>query len=273
MFNGIFIPEGLTQSTAISPGAKLAWGRLARYAGVDGRCHPTVKKLGAEIGVGKRQAQKYLAELEDAKLIRRIHRFTAGSQTSSAFEFLWHELFEAGMNDGSLEGVNNYSCRGANDHAPKESQISEESQFKESKKDSDCSPTGASDGAPFSLCKQYPLVRECLARYMQVPGGEKEYPSDRMVVEILEAAGTYEEEEVVAALDYLYSKRGLKPFTKNGPRSFAWFKTVLQDHFTKKRDRESAANPTGFHEWEQRNETRFSREQREAITDAIELPG
>jgi hypothetical protein len=31
MFKGLFIPEGLARCDWISPGAKLAWGRLARY--------------------------------------------------------------------------------------------------------------------------------------------------------------------------------------------------------------------------------------------------
>jgi hypothetical protein len=53
MFTGItLIPEGLFRCTWIGAGAKLAWGRLARYAGFDGRCHPTMKTLGKEIGVG-----------------------------------------------------------------------------------------------------------------------------------------------------------------------------------------------------------------------------
>jgi hypothetical protein len=39
MFNGLYIPEGLARCPWISPGAKLAWGRLARYAGEDGRCY------------------------------------------------------------------------------------------------------------------------------------------------------------------------------------------------------------------------------------------
>ena len=36
MFNGLFIPEALVRS-GISAGAKLAWGRLARYE--IGRAH------------------------------------------------------------------------------------------------------------------------------------------------------------------------------------------------------------------------------------------
>src|SRR5450432_1071211 len=80
-----------------------------------------------------------------------------------------------------------------------------------------------------SVCKQYPLVRERLARYMQSPGEKKEYPSDRTVADIMDAAGTHDEREVIEALNYLHDDRGLKPFSKHGPRSFAWFKTVLRD--------------------------------------------
>ena len=277
MFNGVFIPEGLTRCPSISPGAKLAWGRLARYAGEDGRCYPTMKTLGSEIGVGERQAQKYRAELEKEKLIRRVSRRAGQAQTSNAFEFLWHELFDTKTTDRSGEGVNDNSPQGANDRSPEESQI-EESQSEEKKTDLDCLPLNRknrdspSGVRPPSICNAYPNVRECLARYMQLPGDEKEYPSDRIVVDILDAAGTYDEQEVVAALQYLYQERGLKPFTRNGPRSFAWFKTVLQEHFTKKRDRESAANPCGYHEWEERNETLLSKAQFDAMTNAIELP-
>ncbi len=96
MFTGLFIPEALARSNAVSSGAKMAYGRLARYAGEDGRCFPTVSTLGKEIGVGQRQAQKYLAELEKAKLIRRIDRYVGRGQTSNEFEFLWHEIFERG---------------------------------------------------------------------------------------------------------------------------------------------------------------------------------
>jgi hypothetical protein len=166
--------------------------------------------------------------------------------------------------------VNDNSPQRANDSSPKESQI-EESHSEERKADPDYLPLNRKNRdspsgiKPTSVCKAYPNIRECLARYMQVPGDDKEYPSDRIVVDILDAAGTYDEQEVITALNYLYSERGLKPFTKNGPRSFAWFKTVLQEHFTKKRERESAANPSGYHEWEERNETILRKAQFEAI--------
>src|SRR5260370_14205433 len=112
MFTGLFIPEGLARCSSISAGAKIGWGQLARYAGEDGRCYPTVKTLGCEIGVGPRQAQKYISELEKARLIRRVERFANRAQTSNAFEFLWHELFQKGVNDRSGEGVNDDSPGG-----------------------------------------------------------------------------------------------------------------------------------------------------------------
>jgi len=133
LFTGLFIPEALARCTSISTGAKIAWGRLARYAGQDGRCYPTMRTLGKEIGVGERQAQKYVAELERNKLLRRRRRISQHGQISNAFEFLWHELFEElpndhqseGVNDRSGGGVNDRSGDGVNDRSPKESQCEE----------------------------------------------------------------------------------------------------------------------------------------------------
>ena len=50
MFNGIFIPGALMRAKGISLGAKVTYGRLARYAGQNGNCYPSVKKLATELG-------------------------------------------------------------------------------------------------------------------------------------------------------------------------------------------------------------------------------
>src|SRR5579872_647124 len=172
MFTGLFIPEGLARASSISAGAKMAWGRLARYAGEDGLCFPTVKTLGSEIGVGERQAQKYLAELERACLIRRVERFANRAQTSNTFEFLWHELFQRGVNDRSGEGVNDDSPRGVNDRSPKESQT-KESHLEESQQ-SRLGLSGHESQKPRFAAgpsadgpKNYPRLCEALADYMQ----------------------------------------------------------------------------------------------------------
>ena len=236
MFNGVFITEGLVRAKGISPSAKLAYGRLVRYGGQNGKCYPSIDSLAAEIGVGERQAQKYLANLERAKLIRRISRFSGASQTSNAFEFLWHSLFE--------EGVNDNSPRGVNESSPKESQIEESHPEESHNCDLDYPPTNRKNRdsqvelSSRAVCKQYPRLQEALADYMTAPGDERIYPSPRLVVDIMDAAGRRSEDEVIACLCYLREERGLRPGTKNGPRHFSWFKTVVADYFTQKQDRE-----------------------------------
>lgn len=55
LFTGIFIPDGMVRSTSISPGAKLTYARLTRYAGQDGKCYPAVETLAAEIAISARR--------------------------------------------------------------------------------------------------------------------------------------------------------------------------------------------------------------------------
>jgi hypothetical protein len=123
-------------------------------------------------------------------------------------------------------------------------------------------------------CKQYPRLREMLARYMlAAPGDEVDYPSDRQVVDIMDAAGGASEGDVVLCLAYLHNERGLRPGTRNGPRMFSWFPTVVGDYFRRKREREEVADPIGYDAWSERNETRLSKAQFNSMTDAIEIDG
>lgn len=241
MFTGLFIPEGLARCPWISAGAKLAWGRLARYAGVDGQCYPTVKTLGAEIGVGDRQAQKYLAELEQAMLLRRVSRFARRAQTSNAFEFLWHELFVRGVNDRSGEGVNDHSPGGVNDSSPEESHLEEshvEEQHRLRLSGHESQKPRFAPGGQAARCKRYPNLQEALADYMQEgPSDERIYPTERVVVDIMDAAQRASESDVIECLRYLREERGLRPGTRNGPRHFAWFRTVVGDYFAQKTER------------------------------------
>jgi len=86
-FTGIFIPESLVRCRWLSAGAKLAWGRLARHAGHDGPCYPTMKILGREIGIGERQVQK-LEQKRAAvnKLEATVLRKTATTEPVSVVE-------------------------------------------------------------------------------------------------------------------------------------------------------------------------------------------
>jgi hypothetical protein len=189
--------------------------------------------------VGARQGQKYLAELEQAGLIRRVSRFTQRAQTSNTFEFLWHELFVRGANDCSGEGVNDNSPRGVNDRSPKESHL-EESHSEEGLRLSahESQKTRFAPGLMPSRCKQHPSLKQALADYMR-EGKSAAYgdPSDREVVDILDAAQPATEQEVVECLRYLYEERGLRPGTRNGPRHYSWFQPVIAEYFQNKRDR------------------------------------
>jgi hypothetical protein len=89
MFTGIFIPEPLVRRPDVSLGAKVCYGRLYRYGGQNGNCYPAVPTLAAEIGLGKRQVQIYLSELEALKLIRRVPQ----TGKPNRVEFLWHSIF------------------------------------------------------------------------------------------------------------------------------------------------------------------------------------
>jgi len=55
MFNGIWVPEALLRCPDLSPSAKLLYGRLARFAGENGRCFPSVETLAVELGMTARQ--------------------------------------------------------------------------------------------------------------------------------------------------------------------------------------------------------------------------
>jgi hypothetical protein len=233
-----------------------------------------MKTLGKEIGVGERQAQKYVAQLEREKLIRRVRRFSDRGQTSNVFEFLWHAVFEARANDCSGEGANDGSGEGANNGSPKESQF-EESKFEETNTDLDSPPTNRknrdsrldSGGCP-SLCKKYSQLREALADYMVTPDDpERVYPSDRQVVDVMDAAGGATEEETIRCLHYLRDERRLHPGTKHGPRKFGWFKTVVGDYFQQKREREAVYSPPAVSDT-----TRLSQGEIDSMTDSLTAP-
>jgi hypothetical protein len=89
-FHGIYIPEPICKYRGLSPGAKLVFGRLARFAGKDGKVYPSVAKLGAELGTSAKQMRRYVHELEEEAFIRPTR--TPGK--SNQYEFLWHAGFE-----------------------------------------------------------------------------------------------------------------------------------------------------------------------------------
>jgi hypothetical protein len=91
LFTGICIPEAIVRHRGLSDGAKLAYGRLARYAGANGDAFPAVGTLADEIGKSLKQARRHLHELEAQKFIAMVPSVGRPNE----YRFLWHEIFES----------------------------------------------------------------------------------------------------------------------------------------------------------------------------------
>jgi hypothetical protein len=220
--------------------------------------------------------------LEELSFLRRTARI-AGGQTSNLYEFLWHPIFDAwlreqesAVQETAREGMQESAPGPVKKSAPKESN-SQDGHSGNHQRDPDCPTTNrkncdSQSAGSESVCRQYPRLREILARYFMERGQEKLYPTDRLVVDVIDAAQA-DEEAVINCLYYLYTERGLRPGTRNGPRHWSWFKTVVADHFDQQRNRFEAANPSGWDGWEARNEQREWNEEFARMTNAIEIDG
>jgi hypothetical protein len=80
--------------TEVSQGAKLAYARLAQYAGKDGECFPKQETLAVELGVCERTAHRYLHELIEFKLIESDR---PGLGASNSYFFLDHPWMREGQ--------------------------------------------------------------------------------------------------------------------------------------------------------------------------------
>jgi hypothetical protein len=96
-FPGSFVPEPICRYRGLSPGAKLTYGRLCRYAGEDGAAFPGIAALAEATGLGETQSRGYIKELERERFVEvdREHRHYRkdGSGGSNRYVFLWHEAF------------------------------------------------------------------------------------------------------------------------------------------------------------------------------------
>jgi biotin operon repressor len=63
------VPNFVLKSTAISPGAKLAYSMLLHYAWQNDYCFPGQDRLATDMGVAKRSVVTYMQELEAAGFV------------------------------------------------------------------------------------------------------------------------------------------------------------------------------------------------------------
>lgn len=64
------VPNHVLESSKISPGAKLAYAMLLKYAWQNNFCFPGQQRLGRDMGVTDRSVRTYLQELELNQLVQ-----------------------------------------------------------------------------------------------------------------------------------------------------------------------------------------------------------
>ena len=64
------VPNHLLESTKISPGAKLAYAMLLKYAWQNNYCFPGQDRLAIDMGSGKRSVVRYTQELEKEGFVK-----------------------------------------------------------------------------------------------------------------------------------------------------------------------------------------------------------
>ena len=77
------VPNFLLDSNRVSPGAKLAYALLLRYAWQNDYCYPSQQRLAADMGVTPRSLITYLQELQKVDWIKVERR---GQGKSNVYE-------------------------------------------------------------------------------------------------------------------------------------------------------------------------------------------
>lgn len=134
VFNGIYIPESIVMlhNKTLSYGAKIAFGRLCRYAGKEDVAYPKLETLASEIGCSKRQAGNFIKELRKLGFIE-VERLGLGR--SNRYYFIWHKIFEIDFLDKKLkrkyistQSEHNFSSQ--DEHSYATHSINKESHYK-----------------------------------------------------------------------------------------------------------------------------------------------
>lgn len=224
-------PSGLTHiqvdlrilySDDLSPTAKLAYGRLALYAGKNGRCTPSHDTMASQVRVSTSRIRAVLKELRDCGLID-------WKQTGSACSYtvFGPECLKTSSQSVCLQAVGvSVKCqqKEVENRGSGKDVRDIDGPFSEKRKSPASSP-------PKSKPIQYPKVSKMLAMYRAGgnPPKKQDYPSDAMTAEIVHAAKFREEQWILDELVHLHNVRDLRWGSQNGPKSFKWFITVIEE--------------------------------------------
>lgn len=125
LFVGSLIPEWLEKDETLSAAEKLCYARLARYAGKNGSCHPSLRTLGNALGVSERTAKKYVKTLKAKGLVRAQQR---GLGRTNAYTFLVSPMMQAAplLDGGTLEVSTLAPRQGEDGHSREDEGITQE---------------------------------------------------------------------------------------------------------------------------------------------------
>ena len=106
LFCGASVPNVICENWKLTPAAKLVYGRLAQFAGKDGRCFPKYETIAVSCGMSKRAAINAVAQLVKLGFLEKQQ--SPGRTRTNFYHFLWHSSF----NDALLASYKNLAPQG-----------------------------------------------------------------------------------------------------------------------------------------------------------------
>ena len=102
VFNGINIPEGIYNSSKLTPVTKIVYGRLLRYAGKNGVAYPKQETIATELNVSINTIKRAIKQLVDNDLIV-IERGNRLNHEANRYYFIFNNgFFGSTKNDTSV---------------------------------------------------------------------------------------------------------------------------------------------------------------------------
>jgi hypothetical protein len=248
----IMIPLDVIHDPFLSHAAKLVYGRLLFYTGRDGRCNPSHRTLGAEVCLSSRQVRDVLGELRDRGYITWER-----TQTTCWYQITgpvpeWRKTADPDSSDDRRKTADQIGGKppvGVAENRRQKDLLKDHGEKRTPASDLDYKPTTRKNGGspsgsggiskPLSKPRKHPRLAEALKDAFHEGGFADEYPSERTVVDVLQAARFHvpeaTEDDVIRCLHYLRHERGLQAGYGNGPRHWAWFPEVVGDYFEQHR--------------------------------------
>jgi DNA-binding transcriptional regulator YhcF (GntR family) len=132
-YNGIYIPEGICKHKPLTPNSKLIYGRLMRYCGENGSCHPMQQTLADELGISLSSVQAALKLLVNTKLIE-VERGNRMRNENDSYHFLESTILGTSKNYASehVKPTSRQQVKVTPPHTQLSPIVHEDSHFKES---------------------------------------------------------------------------------------------------------------------------------------------